>query len=188
MSAERVFVFDGTGSIGSQAVQGLLEKNIPVTLYARSPEKAEALFNSNSLVSVVQGDYSDLTALKIGIQGHSRLFLQVSDFANFVQLKAVIAKIAYDAGVKQIVDISSFTASRGWRVSYIAAIHYESERAIYDIPNRGRYVALRPGRFMSNCPNLIILLLMVKSLTLLPLIILKPGSPLMISVLSLLLY
>jgi hypothetical protein len=54
-----------------------------------------------------------------------------------------IFKTAYEAGVHQILDISSFIASRGLRVSYIAAIHYESERANSDIPNRCKYVALR---------------------------------------------
>jgi len=151
MSTERVFFVGGTGSIGSKTVKGLLKKNIPVTLYARDPEKVATLFNKNSLVSVVQGDYSDLSALKAGIQGHSRLFLLIHDLINFVRLKTEIAKIAYESGVKQIVDISSFTSARGWRTSGIATIHYEAERAIYDIPNRGRFVALRPGRFMSNC-------------------------------------
>jgi len=151
MSTERVFFVGGNGSIGEKTVKGLLEKNIPVTLYARSPEKVVTLFNNNSLVSVVQGDYSDLSVLKDGIQGHSRLFLLIHDLVNFVRLKTEIAKIAYNAGVKQIVDISSFTSGRGWRTSNIATIHYEAERAIYDIPNRGRFVALRPGRFMSNC-------------------------------------
>jgi len=78
-------------------------------------------------------------------------FLLIHDLINFVRLKAEIAQIAYGAGVKQILDISSFTAAHGWRVSAISTIHYEAERKIYDIPNRGRFVALRPGRFMSNC-------------------------------------
>ncbi|KAG2193487.1 hypothetical protein INT47_005012 [Mucor saturninus] len=148
---DRVFIVGGTGNIGTKLVQDLLEKKVPMTLYARTPSKIESMFpNSTELINIVQGDYSDLTSLETGIKGHSRLFLLVSDFSDFVNLKKNIAKIAYDSGVKQIVDISSFTVNMGWRTSYIGALHYGAEKAIFDLPGRGNLVALRPGRFMSN--------------------------------------
>jgi uncharacterized protein YbjT (DUF2867 family) len=75
-------------------------------------------------------------------------------FKTFVEDKAEIAKAAYEAGVKQIVDISSFTVNMGWRTSLIGAHHYGAEKAIFDIPNRGYFVALRPGRFMANLLHL----------------------------------
>ncbi|CAO3654707.1 unnamed protein product [Mucor fragilis] len=149
MSAERVFIVGGTGNIGVKAVNDLLDNKIPVTLYARSPEKVNALFSSN-LVSVVQGDYSDLSPLKEGIKGHTRLLLLVGDFSDFVNTKKAIATFAYEAGVQQVVDISSFTVNMGWRSTVIGSHHYYGEKAIFDIPNRGHFVALRPGRFMSN--------------------------------------
>jgi uncharacterized protein YbjT (DUF2867 family) len=150
-STDRVFILGGTGNIGTRVVQDLLAKKVPVTLYARTPSKVESLFpNHNGLINVVQGDYSDLTPLKASIKGHTRLFLLILGFKSFVEDKAEIAKIAYEAGVKQIVDISSFTVNMGWRTSLIGAKHDGAERAILNIPNRGYFVALRPGGFMSN--------------------------------------
>ncbi|KAL9558814.1 hypothetical protein MBANPS3_000714 [Mucor bainieri] len=149
MSTEKVFVIGGTGNIGQKAVNDLLEHNIPVTLFARSPEKVASLF-SNDLVNVIQGDLKDLSPIKEGIKGHTRLFLLVSDFYDFVSIKKTVATYAYEAGVKQIVDISSFIVNLGWRSTSIGSIHYYAEKAIYDIPNRGHFVTLRPGRFTSN--------------------------------------
>ncbi|CAO3658989.1 unnamed protein product [Rhizopus stolonifer] len=129
-STERVFIIGGTGNVGSKTVNDLLAKNIPVTLYARQPEKVNKLFANNSLVQVVQGDYDDLAPLKEGLKGHTSW--------------------AYEAGVKQVVDISSMWASMPWRSTSIGTSHYYAEKAIYEIPNRGAFVTLRPGRFMSN--------------------------------------
>ncbi|KAI9333070.1 hypothetical protein BD770DRAFT_402985 [Pilaira anomala] len=149
--SERVFIFGGTGNIGSKLVKDLLEKNVPVTLYARTQSKVESMFpQGKDLIKIVQGDFSDLSTLKEDIKGHTRLFLLNTDFKVYVELKTNIAKIAYEAGVKQIVDISSFTVNLGWRTCYIGATHYAGEHAIYNLPNRGKFVALRPGRFMSN--------------------------------------
>jgi uncharacterized protein YbjT (DUF2867 family) len=152
MACERVFIIGGTGNIGIKCVNDLLAKNIPVTLYARNPEKASAMFShhTSNLVHILQGDLSDLSPIEQGIKGHTRLFLLVGDFSSFAKTKHTIAKYAYEAGVKQVVDISSFSVNIGWRTSAIGSHHYLGEKAVFDIPNRGYFVALRPGRFMSN--------------------------------------
>lgn len=151
MSSERIFVTGGTGKVGAKCVNDLLEANIPVTLFARNVEKVHTLFpNKGGLVQVVQGTFSDLASIKEGVKGHTRLLMLVSDFGNFVQAKETIAKYAYEAGVKQIVDISSMCIDSGWRLSPIGDFHKAGEQAILDVPNRGTFVALRPNRFMSN--------------------------------------
>jgi uncharacterized protein YbjT (DUF2867 family) len=147
---ERVFIVGGTGNIGSRTVRNLIAKNIPVTLYARSPEKVNALFSGNELVKTLQGDYNDLSPLKEGLKGHTRLFLLITDYIKFSQLKETIATYAYEAGVKQIVDISSLSVSFPWRSNMNGNMHRLAEEAILNIPNRGYLVALRPGKFMSN--------------------------------------
>ncbi|KAI8644217.1 hypothetical protein BD408DRAFT_413495 [Parasitella parasitica] len=151
MSTDRVFVIGGTGNIGVKAVNDLVHNKVPVTLYARSLEKVASLFShAGDLVNVVQGDFQDLSPIKEGIKGHTRLLLLVADFNGFANIKKTIATYAYEAGVQQVVDISSFTVNMGWRSSFIGTQHYYGEKAIFDIPNRGYLVALRPGRFMSN--------------------------------------
>ncbi|KAG1056963.1 hypothetical protein G6F43_001184 [Rhizopus delemar] len=147
---ERIFIVGGTGNIGSRAVRNLIAKDIPVTLYARNPEKVNALFSGNELVKTLQGDYNDLSPLKEGLKNHSRLFLLIGDFNKFSETKKTIATYAYEAGVKQIVDISSLNASFPWRSNFIGNAHRSAEEAMLNISNRGYLVALRPGRFMSN--------------------------------------
>ncbi|KAF7727645.1 hypothetical protein EC973_007303 [Apophysomyces ossiformis] len=148
---ERVYIIGGTGNIGTKVVQDLTANRIPTTVYARNPSKAASLFpDSGDLVDVVQGDYSDLTPLKNSLPGHTRLFLLVNDLPNVVKHKSAIAKLAYEAGVKQIVDVSTCLAGPGWRPTYIGEAHGLAEKSIKEIPGRGAFVALRPGTFMSN--------------------------------------
>ncbi|KAG1050194.1 hypothetical protein G6F43_007513 [Rhizopus delemar] len=147
--SERVFIVGGTGNVGAKTVRELIDKKIPVTLYARTPEKVHGMFKSE-LVKVVQGDYEDLSPLKEGLRGHTRLFLLIADLKKMVEYKKQIALWAYEAGVQQVVDISSAWVSFPWRSTPIGTLHYYSEKAIFDLPNRGSYVTLRPGRFMSN--------------------------------------
>ncbi|KAK4510377.1 uncharacterized protein ATC70_004807 [Mucor velutinosus] len=149
-TTERIFIIGGTGNSGSKTVQDLISRNISVTLYARNPSKVTELFSENPLINVIQGDLADLAPLKEGLSGHTRLFLLYSNFEDFVEKKITIAKLAYAAGIKQILDISSITAGESWRSGYVGTIHRDAEQGILNIPNRGALVVLRPGRFMSN--------------------------------------
>ncbi|KAI9274665.1 hypothetical protein BDA99DRAFT_545580 [Phascolomyces articulosus] len=154
---ERVYFVGGTGNSGTNAVKELLKKKIPVTLYSRSPEKAQNLFGSlvtkdesPSLLNIIQGDLDDLTPFEASIQGHTRLFIVVNDFAHLASLTVAIAQKAYAAGIKQIVHISSVSAGYPWRSFAVGQSHRSAEEGILAIPNRGSYVVLRPSRFMSN--------------------------------------
>ncbi|KAG1179364.1 hypothetical protein G6F70_001132 [Rhizopus microsporus] len=109
----------------------LIAKGIPVILYARQSEEVKASFENNSFVNAIQGDYKDIIPLKEGLKGHTRLFLLIADVYNMIPLKKTIAAWVYDA-------------------ASIGVKHYESEQAIYHLPNCGAFVALRPDRFMSN--------------------------------------
>ncbi|KAF1803247.1 hypothetical protein V8B55DRAFT_1503789 [Mucor lusitanicus] len=149
-TTERIFIIGGTGNAGTKTVQDLVSRNISVTLYARNPSKVAELFSESPLIQVIHGDLADLTPLKEGLKGHTRLFLLYSNFEDFIEKKVAIAKLAYAAGIKQILDISSITAGESWRSGYIGAMHRDAEQGILNIPNRGTLVVLRPGRFMSN--------------------------------------
>lgn len=153
--SERIYIIGGTGNVGKPVVEGLLKAKVPVTVLTRTPDKTLQLYSSlqqDDLLKAVQGDHSDFTAFKESIPGHTRLFLLTPYFGPFDgrKLKTGYAKIAYAAGVKQIVDISATAAGFGWRASFLADLCRQIEEAILAIPNRGAYVALRPTRFMSN--------------------------------------
>ncbi|CDS06735.1 hypothetical protein LRAMOSA09262 [Lichtheimia ramosa] len=144
--SEKVYVLGATGNIGTEVVQELLNSGIHVTAYVRDPAKVK----QHDLLTLVKGDYDDLTPFEKSIAGHTRLFLLVADLGKMARVKKTIAARAYEAGVKQIVDVSSFTVSAGGRRTAIGAAHTIAEDAIIAMENRGTLVALRPARFMTN--------------------------------------
>ncbi|KAI8583519.1 hypothetical protein K450DRAFT_221568 [Umbelopsis ramanniana AG] len=147
----KVFVLGATGQLGASVVEGLLEKNVSVTAYARDASKAEKMFAQSSNLNVVQGGYDDLDVFKAAVAGHERLFLMVQSFGNMRGIKYAFAKIAYEAGVKQIVDIScTQEMAPAWRSNPVCEEHRSCEEAVINIPNRGKFVALRPAFFFSN--------------------------------------
>jgi uncharacterized protein YbjT (DUF2867 family) len=119
-----------------------------MTLYSRNVEKTSKLYpNAN----VVQGDYSTIDAFKREIAGHTRLFMLVSAHDTMPQIKGTFAKIAYAAGVRQIVDISSYHVNEPYRSGFINTIHRESEQAILASKGSDQYVVtLRPARFYTS--------------------------------------
>jgi uncharacterized protein YbjT (DUF2867 family) len=148
---EKVFVTGATGSIGTKLVKFLLEKNAEVTVYARDVEKVKKLHPQSENLHVVQGDYSTMDVFEREIVGHTRLFILITGFDNMVGLKRTFAKIAYAAGVRQVVDISSGSVNQPYRSTYIGCIHRDSEEAILAEKSDDQfYVALRPYRFLSN--------------------------------------
>ncbi|KAI9492349.1 hypothetical protein BDB00DRAFT_828631 [Zychaea mexicana] len=153
---EKVFIVGGTGHIGERCVQQLLNNNVHVTLYTRSPAKVQAKFPQ---AAIVEGDYNDLTPLEKGIAGHTRLFLLIADLVNMPHIKGAISAKACATGVKQIVDLSSLAVTLPWRSTFLGNTHRLSEEAILasrssavataDSITTG-YVALRPTMFMTN--------------------------------------
>jgi uncharacterized protein YbjT (DUF2867 family) len=147
----KVFVLGATGQLGSAVVKGLVEKNVSVTAYVRDASKSEKLFGQPAHLNVVQGSYDDLDVFRAAVAGHERLFLMVQSFVDMRGIKLALSKIAYEAGVKQIVDIScTQEMALSPRSNMVCEAHLASEEAIINIPNRGHYVALRPSGFFSN--------------------------------------
>ncbi|KAK9695502.1 hypothetical protein K7432_012925 [Basidiobolus ranarum] len=147
---EKIYVIGATGKIGQEVVRGRLSNGIPTTVFARREEKHRRLFGESEHLSFVQGDYQNMDGFRRTIKGHTRLFLLISDFKNMAIHTSAFAKLSYDAGVSQIVHISSIGASLPWRAYIIGTLHRDAEESILAIPNRGAYVALRPASFFSN--------------------------------------
>ncbi|CAO3591687.1 unnamed protein product [Absidia cylindrospora] len=153
---ERVFVVGATGTLGTKLVTELLAKNVAVTVYVRDQDKAAKLFaQKTGSLTIVQGDYNNLSPMEKALPGHTRLFLLTIGLEGMVDTKTKIATLAYAAGVKQIVDISCSTFNAAWRNNSISQPHIDAEKAILEIPHRGYAVSLRPSRFMSNIDHYI---------------------------------
>lgn len=153
MTGEKIFVVGGTGNVGSRVIKDLLQKESnSVTAYVRSIDKAQQLFGNPSNLTLVQGDYADLTLFEKSIAGHPRLFLVVHDpdIHDIPKHAAALSERAYRAGVQQIVTVSSVLAAAPYRSSFIGDASYKAETAIASIPNRGTIVTLRPSSLMTN--------------------------------------
>ncbi|KAI9251748.1 hypothetical protein BDA99DRAFT_574952 [Phascolomyces articulosus] len=151
---ERIYFVGGTGFVGKKAVEDTLDAGIKVTIYTRHPEKSN--FSEHPNVTFVQGDYDNITAFEKSIAGHTRLFLLTATYDRVAQIKGAFARLAYAAGVKQIIDISTITIDLSL-FTYIAQSHFAGEEAIRDAKNsffpddqQLSFVSLRPWRFMSN--------------------------------------
>ena len=124
---ERIYFIGGTGGVGSKAVQDVLAQEIPITIYTRQPEKSN--YKGQPNVTLVRGDYDDLNPFEKSVAGHTLLFLLVEDLSTMAHIKGSLAKVAYAAGVKQIVDIPSLTIE-ACPFTFIGQAHLRSEEVI----------------------------------------------------------
>ena len=158
---ERVFVVGATGEIGSGVVRGLIKKGVNTTAYVRNEQKAKDLFKdelSTGHLTIIVGNYSSVYIYTKAIQDHTRLFLLVADVVNkpasMSQIKETFGKIAYEQGVRQIVDLSSVSVSFYGKRGVIGYMHTTAEEKLWALadenPQERSLVPLRPGAFMTN--------------------------------------
>ena len=160
-SKEHIFVVGASGDIGSNIVRGLVKKGIDTTAYVRNESKANNLFKHELLtgyLKIVIGTYSSIEVYEKAIEGHTRLFLlvigDVKRPTSMAEVKGTFGKIAYEKGVRQIVDLSSFSVRSFGKQGIIGYMHTTSEEKLWTLadekPNERSLVVLRPGGFMSN--------------------------------------
>jgi len=147
---DKVLVTGATGNIGAVVVRSLIKASVPTTVYVRDEEKTRKMFAdeyATGLLTIVVGDYKTPEAFKKAAQGHTRLFLLVLDMMDMVKIKDTFGKIAVDAGIKQIIDISSLLVSLGAN-NYIGITHRLAEDKLFALDCYT--VVLRPGQFYTN--------------------------------------
>jgi len=136
-SNERVFVVGASGDIGSGVVRGLVKNGINTTAYVRDEQRAKDLFKDELLtghLTIVIGDYASVDVFTKAIEGHTRLFLlAVGDFKKptaMRQVKGTFGKIAFEQGVRQIVDLSSFGVRVCGKQDIIGYMHTTAEEKL----------------------------------------------------------
>jgi hypothetical protein len=158
---ERVFITGASGDIGSGIIRGLIKKGVNTTAYVRNEEKAKDLFKeelNTGHLTIVVGTYSSVDIYTKAIQGHTRLFLLVADFMkkpeSMSQIKETFGKIAFEQGVRQIVDLSSASVSTHGKQGIIGYAHSTAEEKLWaladEVPEQRSLVVLRPRTFMSS--------------------------------------
>jgi hypothetical protein len=160
-SKERVFVIGASGHIGSGVVRGLIKKGVQTTAYVRNEQKAKDLFKDElktGHLSIVVGTYSSVDIYKKAIRSHTRLFLLVGDVRDkplsMIQIKETFGKIAYEQGVRQIIDVSGSSTKTFGKEGLVSYIHVTAEDKLWSLadahPEQRSLVILRPASFMSN--------------------------------------
>ena len=158
---ENVFIVGATGNIGSGIVRNLVKKGVKTTAYVRDERKGRELFAAelqSGHLSFAVGDYSSVEEYSKAIEGHTRLFLLASvdtkTAASIREVKGTLAQIAYEKGVRQIVDLSSYTVRYYARQGRIGYLHASAEERLWALaeekPKERSLVVLRPAAFMSN--------------------------------------
>jgi hypothetical protein len=159
-SKERVFVTSASGHIGSGIVRGLIKKGVDTTAYVRDEQKAKDLFKDElktGHLTIVVGTYSSVDVYTKAIQGHTRLFILVAEVGkptSMSQIKETFGKIAFEHGVRQIVDLSAATVTSNGKQGIIGYMQTTAEEKLWTLadekPEERSLVVLRPGAFMTN--------------------------------------
>jgi len=150
---DHIFVTGATGHIGATLVRGLIKSSVPTTAYVRDEGKARTMFGDelkSGLLTLAIGDFSNVESFKKAIVGHTRIFLlcAVRDMKTMAEIKGSFGKIALDAGVKQIIDLSSQSVEGA--NSYIGLMHRLAEDRLLSIIGKNHLVILRPCYFFTN--------------------------------------
>jgi len=155
MREENIFVLGATGNIGSHLVKGLIAAGVRTSIFVRNEDKAKTIFEKefkSGHLHIVQGDYENVDVFTNTIPGHTRLFLLVAELESLPLIKGPWGKIAYDHGVKQIVDLSSYTVAFN-KLGYISYSHTVGEEDLLNVVGSNSLVILRPGYFTTNTLN-----------------------------------
>jgi len=140
-----ILVTGATGTVGSEVVKALVERQAPVRAFVRSPEKA-AMFDGMQ-VEIAQGDLEDQVALAAALDGAERLFLLTANPPNQLELERSIVEAARSAGVEHVVKLSALNAAEDSDVNFLGW-HRQVERFIEE--SGMSWTHLRPNNFFQN--------------------------------------
>lgn len=141
-----VLVTGVTGTIGSQVLAALADKDVKVRAAVRSPEK----FSGPKNATPVAFEYEKPETVRAAVQGVDKIFLVMPFVPNQEELSATVIDAAKAAGVKHIVKLSAFGCELEPGIQ-LGRWHRAVEKRIEasGIP----YTFLRPNNFMENFIN-----------------------------------
>jgi uncharacterized protein YbjT (DUF2867 family) len=146
-----ISVMGATGHVGGEIARRLLAAGQKVRVLGRSREKLAEVTGGESLV----GDAADAAYLASAFRGADAVFtllppdLHSADYRGLQDRQGeAIAKALRDAGVRNVVFLSSVGADQPSGTGPIAGLHAQEERlrALTDT----NVLALRPGFFFEN--------------------------------------
>src|SRR6516165_9807611 len=118
MAPGKVTVFGGSGFLGQRVVQRLLERDLPVRVAVRHPERIVALFPALHL-DAIQADVNDDRSVAAAVVGVAGVVNAVSLYAEsgsqtfhsvHVEAATRVARLAREAGVGRFIHVSGVGA------------------------------------------------------------------------------
>lgn len=140
-----ILVTGATGQIGRKVIEYLLNEEVPVRAFVRN-EKVFDDYKHSSL-EVAVGTFEDMDSLEKAIEGVERLFLVARDNPEQVKQHANVIKAAERGGVKHIVKLSAFGASKNSPIA-LMRWHAETEEKLKN--SNMAWTFLRPQLYMQN--------------------------------------
>jgi len=139
-----ILITGATGNIGTELVKNLISKRTPIRVISRDEKKVAHLGPD---VERVIGDRHELSVVQRALQGTDKVFVIAALFDKDHEADRLLVNEAQNAGVRQIVLVSSGTVHLGEK-NGIGVLHREKELLIEKsgIP----WTFLRAGGFMSN--------------------------------------
>ncbi|NWG13075.1 MAG: SDR family oxidoreductase [Acidobacteria bacterium] len=145
MTAARILVTGGTGTIGSHVVQMLIERDVKARLLVRNPEKAAEAAEAG--FEIVRGDLAERASLNRAVECIRSVLLISAPDERQRELHSNAIAAAREAKVQHVVRVSAFGADENAPI-FLARSHGESER---ELESSGMaYTHIRPHLFMQN--------------------------------------
>ncbi|MGO8186324.1 SDR family oxidoreductase [Rhizobium leguminosarum] len=138
-----ILVAGATGNVGRQVVEHLVKRGAHVRALVRDPSKAE--FPAG--VSVAQGDFLDVDALRNAMSGVSTLFLLNAVVPDEFTQALIALNVARSTGIERIVYLSVIHADVYVNVPHFAG-KFGVERMIEEMGFKA--TILRPAYFIQN--------------------------------------
>ncbi|WP_444886280.1 SDR family oxidoreductase [Microbulbifer sp. JMSA008] len=141
---EKILITGGTGNNGKAILENLANTNMPVRAMLRDISKAPIRAKN---ISYVKGDYEDEHSLLEALNGIESAFLVTAFESSFTKKHAAFIRVAEQAGVKHIVQLSGLGADAS---SPIDIARWLGEAEDYLFQSTLNWTILQPASFNSN--------------------------------------
>ena len=141
----RILVTGATGTVGSDVVRLLRQRNLEVRAFVRDRDKAIDMLGAD--VDLAVGDLGDPESVRAAMDGVDQVFLASANHPMQVAWETTAIDIATETGVRRMVKLSALDAEIGSPVAFADA-HGQLEK--YLSSQAIDHVILKSGFMMTN--------------------------------------
>ncbi len=160
---QKILVIGGTGMIGKPVTRALIEAGFQVTMLARHPQKAQALFPE---ATVLPGDVFDPISLMQAFEGQDAVYISLSPPRTARRKDRMperegidnIIAVAQRTGIKRLTLLSSLVQEYNGSNGFHWWIFDIKQEAVQKIKRSGiPYTVFYPSTFMESFDQLLLM-------------------------------